>query len=45
MAFAILIDATLIRSILLPATVKLLEQANWYLPGWPKWLPEVRMAR
>ena len=44
LAAAILIDATVIRSILLPASMKLLGEANWYLPGWLKWLPEIRMA-
>jgi uncharacterized membrane protein YdfJ with MMPL/SSD domain len=43
LAVAVLLDATVIRSILLPASMKLLGEANWYLPGWLKWLPEVRM--
>jgi RND superfamily putative drug exporter len=40
LAAAILIDATLIRGLLLPATMKLLGEANWYLPRRPAWLPE-----
>jgi uncharacterized membrane protein YdfJ with MMPL/SSD domain len=44
LAAAILIDATVIRSILLPASMKLLGEANWYLPSWLRWLPEIRMA-
>jgi uncharacterized membrane protein YdfJ with MMPL/SSD domain len=40
---AILIDATVIRSILLPASMKLLGDWNWYLPSWLEWLPRVRM--
>ena len=36
---AILIDATIIRSILLPASMKLLGDSNWYLPRWLEWLP------
>lgn len=44
LAVAILIDATVIRAILLPATMKLLGDANWYLPRWLKWLPDVKMA-
>ena len=40
LAAAILIDATLIRGLLLPATMKLLGEANWYLPGRLNWLPE-----
>jgi putative drug exporter of the RND superfamily len=38
-AVAILIDATIIRGVLLPASMKLLGDWNWYLPGWPAWLP------
>ncbi len=44
LAIAILIDATVIRSILLPASMKLLGDYNWYLPKWLEWLPRVRMA-
>ncbi len=44
LAVAILIDATVIRSILLPASMKLLGDWNWYLPRWLEWLPRVRMA-
>ena len=44
LAVAILIDATVIRSILLPASMKLLGERNWYLPRWLEWLPRVRMA-
>src|SRR5213078_4452990 len=39
LAAAILIDATLIRAVLLPATMKLLGERNWYLPKWLEWLP------
>ncbi len=38
---AILIDATLIRAVLLPATMKLLGDRNWYLPRWLEWLPRL----
>lgn len=38
---AILIDATLIRAILLPASMKLLGDRNWYLPSWLNWLPRI----
>ena len=41
---AILIDATVIRSILLPASMKLLGDWNWYLPSWLQWIPEIKMA-
>ena len=38
---AVLIDATVIRVILLPASMKLLGDSNWYLPQWLDWLPRV----
>ena len=38
---SVLIDATVVRSILLPATMKLLGDWNWYLPSWLGWLPKV----
>ena len=41
LAVAVVIDATVIRSILLPATMKLAWEANWYLPPWLDWLPKV----
>ena len=41
LAAAILIDATIIRAVLLPATMKLLGDWNWYLPKWLEWLPHV----
>jgi RND superfamily putative drug exporter len=41
---AILLDATVIRSILLPATMKLLGDWNWYLPSWLEWLPRIKMG-
>ena len=41
LASAILIDATLVRGVLLPATMKLLGDWNWYLPSWLEWLPQV----
>ena len=42
LAAAILIDATVIRGVLLPATMKLLGERNWYLPNWLEWLPRRR---
>jgi uncharacterized membrane protein YdfJ with MMPL/SSD domain len=39
LAVAVLIDATLVRGVLLPATMKLLGDWNWYLPKWLEWLP------
>src|SRR5216117_3742440 len=41
LAAAILLDATLVRGVLLPATMKLLGDRNWYLPGWLQWLPRI----
>jgi uncharacterized membrane protein YdfJ with MMPL/SSD domain len=41
LAAAILIDATVIRGVLLPAVMKLLGDRNWYLPRWLGWLPRV----
>jgi uncharacterized membrane protein YdfJ with MMPL/SSD domain len=37
---AVLIDATIVRGVLLPATMKLLGDWNWYLPKWLEWLPK-----
>jgi uncharacterized membrane protein YdfJ with MMPL/SSD domain len=41
LAAAILIDATIVRAVLLPATMKLLGDWNWYLPSWLEWLPKI----
>jgi len=41
LAVAVLLDATLVRGVLLPATMKLLGDWNWYLPKWLEWLPEL----
>ena len=41
LAAAILIDATLVRAVLLPATMKLLGEWNWYLPKRLSWLPRI----
>ncbi len=41
LAVAVLIDATIIRAVLLPATMKLLGERNWYLPKWLEWLPKL----
>jgi RND superfamily putative drug exporter len=42
-AVALLIDATIVRSIVVPATMKLLGERNWYLPSWLTWLPDVHV--
>jgi uncharacterized membrane protein YdfJ with MMPL/SSD domain len=41
LAAAILIDATVVRAILLPASMKVLGDWNWYLPKWLEWLPHL----
>jgi putative drug exporter of the RND superfamily len=41
LAIAVLIDATLVRSVLVPASMKLLGDRNWYLPRWLEWLPSL----
>ncbi len=41
LAAAVLIDATIVRAVLLPATMKLLGDWNWYLPNWLQWLPRL----
>jgi RND superfamily putative drug exporter len=41
LATAILVDATVVRAVLLPATMKLLGDWNWYLPRWLEWLPSL----
>jgi len=41
LAVAVLLDATVIRGVLLPATMKLLGDWNWYLPRWLEWLPSL----
>ena len=38
---AVLLDATIVRSVLLPATMRLLGERNWWLPSFLRWLPEV----
>jgi uncharacterized membrane protein YdfJ with MMPL/SSD domain len=45
LAVAILIDATIVRGVLLPASMKLLGDWNWYLPPWLEWLPRVGAER
>jgi RND superfamily putative drug exporter len=42
-AVAVLLDATLIRGVLLPAAMKLVGDWNWYLPRWLRWLPRLNL--
>jgi RND superfamily putative drug exporter len=41
LAVAVALDATIVRSVLVPASMKLLGNWNWYLPSWLAWLPNV----
>ena len=41
LAVAVLIDATVVRTIIVPAAMELLGDWNWYLPRWLDWLPDV----
>ncbi|MFI6690704.1 MMPL family transporter [Streptomyces sp. NPDC050433] len=41
LAAAVLIDATIIRGVLLPAIMALLDESNWYFPTWLRWLPDL----
>ena len=43
LAVAVLLDATLVRGILVPASMQLLGKRNWYLPSWLGWLPDLRV--
>jgi RND superfamily putative drug exporter len=42
-AVALLVDATIIRSVILPSIMALLGRWNWYLPRWLEWLPRVEV--
>ncbi|MDH4278015.1 MAG: MMPL family transporter, partial [Acidimicrobiia bacterium] len=40
---AVILDATIVRSVLVPATMELLGDRNWYFPHWLEWLPEIHV--
>jgi putative drug exporter of the RND superfamily len=42
-AVALLLDATIVRLVLVPAAMQLLGKRNWYLPTWLRWLPDVHV--
>jgi anti-anti-sigma factor len=42
-AIALLVDATIVRTVVIPAAMQLLGDRNWYLPRWLAWLPNVRV--
>jgi RND superfamily putative drug exporter len=44
LAVAVLLDATLVRTVLVPAAMKLLGKYNWYLPQWLAWLPNISLG-
>ncbi len=41
LSVAVLLDATIVRAVLLPSVMKLLGDHNWYLPRWLGWLPHI----
>ena len=41
LAVAVFLDATVVRCLLVPGVMKLLGDANWYLPRWLSWLPDL----
>ncbi len=43
LAVAVILDATIVRSVLVPATMTLLGDRNWYFPRWLRWLPEIHI--
>lgn len=43
LAVAVILDATLVRTILVPSVMALLGEANWYLPKWLSWLPQLQV--
>ncbi|HET7034390.1 MAG TPA: ISAs1 family transposase [Thermomicrobiaceae bacterium] len=43
LAVAVLLDATIVRTVIVPAAMTLLGDANWYLPHWLEWLPDLRI--
>jgi RND superfamily putative drug exporter len=43
LAVAVFLDATIVRTILVPASMRLLGDINWYLPRWLQWLPRLRV--
>ena len=43
LAAAVVLDATIVRMILVPASMALLGERNWYLPSWLNWLPEIHI--
>ena len=42
-AVALLLDATIVRSVLLPSAMKLLGERSWYFPSWLNWMPRLQI--
>jgi len=40
---AVFMDATIVRTLLVPAAMRLLGDVNWYLPLWLQWLPQIHV--
>ncbi len=45
LAVSVFLDATIVRTILVPATMRLLGDRNWWLPSWLEWMPDLRVER
>ena len=45
LAVSVFLDATIVRMILVPATMRLLGDTNWYMPSWLHWLPDLRVEK
>jgi RND superfamily putative drug exporter len=45
LAVAVFLDATIVRTVLVPSTMQLLGNRNWYLPAWLAWIPDLRVER
>ena len=45
LAVSVFLDASIVRTILVPATMRLLGERNWWLPSWLEWLPDLRVER
>jgi RND superfamily putative drug exporter len=43
LAVAVFIDATIVRSVLVPSVMAMLGDRNWYMPRWLRWLPDLRI--
>ena len=43
LAVAVILDATIVRMVLVPASMELLGDKNWYFPGWLEWLPQINI--